>query len=100
MATKIVINVEGVELKGEFFDTPAGQALAQGLPIECRWSVGDLAYHSATGWFCLFFGPTPASHGKEPRAAAPVQRVGRVEGGDWSAVKALGHSITARVEAA
>lgn len=125
MATKIVINVEGVELKGEFFDTPGGQALAQGLPIECRWSrwgdeyygnttpsfghyqgeetevldVGDLAYHGETGWFCLFFGPTPASHGQEPRAAAPVQKVGRVEG-DWSAVKALGHSITARVEAA
>jgi hypothetical protein len=45
MPTKIVIKVEGVELKGEFSDTPAGQALAQGLPIECQWSrLGDEYY--------------------------------------------------------
>lgn len=125
MPTNIVIKVEGVELRGEFFDTPAGQALAKGLPIECQWSrwgeeyygttnpsfgqypgevtevleAGDLAYHGSTGWLCLFCGPTPASHGQESRAAAPVQKVGRVEG-NWSSVKSLGRSITAMVEAA
>jgi hypothetical protein len=61
--------------------------------------VGDLAYHAQSGWFCLFFGPTPASQGKEPRAAVPVQKVGRVTG-DWEAVKGLSESLKATVQAA
>jgi hypothetical protein len=61
--------------------------------------VGDLAYHAPNRWFCLFFGPTPASRGQEPRAAVPVQKVGRVTG-DWTKVKALGESVKALIEAA
>jgi hypothetical protein len=125
MLKAITIKIGKLELKGEFFDTPAGRAMAEALPIECQWSrwgeeyygstqptfgtypgaatdlmeVGDLAYHAQSGWFCLFFGPTPASHSQEPRAAVPVIKVGKVEG-DWSAVKALGESVKARVEAA
>jgi len=30
--------------------------------------------------FCIFFGPTPASTGEKPRAASPVNVVGRVLG--------------------
>jgi hypothetical protein len=30
--------------------------------------------------FCIFFGPTPASDGPEPRAASPVNVLGRVLG--------------------
>jgi hypothetical protein len=124
MSRPIIIKIGEVELQGEFFDTPAGRAMAQALPIDCQWSrwgeeyygttrpgfgtypgattelmeVGDLAYHAQSGWFCLFFGPTPASHGQEPRAAVPVLKVGKVNG-DWAAVKTLGESMTARVEA-
>jgi uncharacterized protein len=124
MPKPIIVRIGKVELKGEFNDTPAGKAMAAALPIECQWSrwgdeyygttqpgfgsyqgattdimdVGDLAYHAQSGWFCLFFGPTPASRGQEPRAAVPVQKVGRVTG-DWEAVKALSDSLKAIVQA-
>lgn len=123
MPTPIRIRIGKVELSGELFDSAAGTAMAQALPIECRWSrwgdeyygstqprfgsyagattdqmeVGDLAYHAQSGWFCLFFGPTPASRGQEPRAAVPVLKVGKVNG-DWQAVKVLGDSVRATVE--
>lgn len=42
--------------------------------------VGDLGYWPPGEAFCLFFGPTPASTGSEPRAASPVNVFGRVEG--------------------
>jgi uncharacterized protein len=125
MSKAIIIRIGKAELKGEFFDTPAGRAMAEALPIECRWSrwgeeyygttrpsfgsypgpttdlmdIGDLAYHAQSGWFCLFFGPTPASQGQEPRAAVPVLKVGKVNG-DWAAVKALGDSVKAIIEEA
>ncbi len=125
MPNPIVVEIKTVALRGEFFDTPAGRAMADALPIECRWSrwgdeyygatrpafgvfpgettdrmeVGDLAYHAESGWFCLFFGPTPASRDREPRAAVPVLKVGRVDG-DWDAVKALGPAVAATVRAA
>jgi hypothetical protein len=125
MPQAIRIRIGRVELKGELFDTPAGKAMAEALPLECHWSrwgdeyygttqpgfgsyagattdlmeVGDLAYHDQSGWFCLFFGPTPASRGTEPRAAVPVLKVGKVKG-DWAAVKDLGESVKATVEPA
>ena len=39
---------------------------------------GAIAYWPAGGKLCLFWGPTPASTGDEPRAAAPVNVVARV----------------------
>jgi hypothetical protein len=42
--------------------------------------VGDLGYWPPGEAFCLFFGPTPASAGSEPRAASPVNVFGRLEG--------------------
>ena len=125
MPTRIIVKIGKIKLTGEFNDTPAGKAMAAAMPIECHWSrwgeeyygttrpgfgtypgpgtdlmdVGDLAYHAPNGWFCLFFGPTPASRGNEPRAAVPVQKVGKVQG-DWAAVKALGESVKATIKAA
>jgi hypothetical protein len=125
MPKPILVEIQSVTLQGELFDTAAGRAMAEALPIECRWSrwgdeyygatqpafgsfpgevtdlmeVGDLAYHPETGWFCLFFGPTPASRDREPRAAVPVLKVGRVAG-DWAAVKGMGQAVTATVRAA
>ncbi|MFB6129541.1 MAG: cyclophilin-like family protein [Salinigranum sp.] len=40
--------------------------------------VGALAYWPAGDTLCLFWGPTPASHDDEPRAASPVNVVARV----------------------
>ena len=42
--------------------------------------LGDLAYWPPGRAFCIFFGPTPASRGRECRAASPVNVVGKLEG--------------------
>lgn len=42
--------------------------------------VGEIAFWPPGGAFCIFFGPTPASAGEAPRAASPVNPLGRVEG--------------------
>jgi hypothetical protein len=123
MPTPIVIKIGDLELKGEFNDTPAGQAAARALPFEwsgSRWGdeyygppgvdfgqhpgkkgtvmkVGDLGWHAPNQWFCLFFGPTPASSGDAPVAAAPILTVGHVRG-DWEALRKMGGSIKARLQ--
>jgi hypothetical protein len=40
--------------------------------------VGDIAYWPPGQALCIFFGPTPASRGQEPRAASPVNVFGKV----------------------
>lgn len=40
--------------------------------------VGSIAYWPQGNAICLFWGPTPASHGEEPRAAAPVTVIARI----------------------
>ena len=42
--------------------------------------VGDIAYWPPGQALCIFFGPTPASRGQEPRAASPVNVFGKVHG--------------------
>ncbi len=42
--------------------------------------MGDLGYWPPGSAFCIFFGPTPASHGQEIRPASPVNVFGRVDG--------------------
>lgn len=121
----VIVEVGGVRLKGRLLETSPALALAGHLPLEvsvARWGdeyygdvgdalgsfsgartevlqVGDLAYWEPGKALCLFFGPTPASHGTEPRAASPVCPVGHVDG-DWAAVKALGRSVRLNVRAA
>jgi hypothetical protein len=41
-------------------------------------AVGELGYWPRGEAFCIFFGPTPVSDGDQPRAASPVNPVGRV----------------------
>ena len=79
MPTPILIKIGNLELKGEFNDTPAGQAAAEALPFEwsgSRWgdeyygpptvdlgdhpgekgtvmNVGDLGWHAPNQWFCI-----------------------------------------------
>lgn len=42
--------------------------------------VGELAVWPQGNALCIFFGPTPASSGNEPRAVSPVNPIGRIEG--------------------
>jgi hypothetical protein len=89
---------------GTLTDSPAALAVAAALPIQARAStwgdeiyfsipvkaqleagagdvreIGDLAYWPPGRAFCVFFGPTPASRGNEPRAASPVNVLGRLD---------------------
>ncbi len=41
--------------------------------------AGELAYWPQGNAICLFWGPTPASVGDEPRAASPVNAFGRAD---------------------
>jgi hypothetical protein len=72
-----------IEVKGEtwgdeiYFGT--GLRIAEESPREVV-DVGDLAYWPPGQALCIFFGPTPASHGDECRPASPVNVFGRVAG--------------------
>ena len=107
MSTRILFSAAGVDLVGELDDTPTALAFRERLPATLRmnrWGdeyygridadlgvgeaedarevmgVGELAYWPVGNALCLFFGPTPASEGPEPRAASPVNPIGRLEG--------------------
>lgn len=125
MAKKIRFTIGGHVLAGELNDSPTARALEGRLPLKVRLSrwgdeyygsigaplgvkeapdareemaVGELAYWPPGNALCLFFGPTPASEGPEPRAASPVNPVGRLTG-DLGVLKGLGSSATAEVAA-
>jgi hypothetical protein len=68
-------NVWGDEI---YFGIPVEAALEPDARAEV--AVGELAYWPAGRAFCVFFGPTPASVDDEPRAASPVNILGRVLG--------------------
>jgi hypothetical protein len=100
----IRITAGPVSVRAILSETATGAAIRAALPIRGRAStwgdevyfaipvdavedearavvnVGDLAYWPPGSAFCIFFGPTPASHGNEIRPASPVNVVGRVEG--------------------
>ena len=100
----IRVTVGDVELDAEWTDDApeTRAALEAALPVEgdaARWGdelyfridvdvpaenaraavePGTLAYWPQGNALCLFWGPTPASRGDEPRAASPVNVVARV----------------------
>ena len=101
----INITAGDVSLPAELNDNPTAQRIWDSLPVEGRanvWGdeiyfgipvkadeeldaraeveVGALGYWPPGNAFCIFFGPTPASIDKRPRAASPVNILGRVLG--------------------
>jgi hypothetical protein len=124
MGQEITLKIESLVLTARLNDSDSARALAAALPMEIgmsRWGdeyyggcglrlpeaedarelmeVGELAYWSPGSAFCIFFGPTPASSGAEPRAASAVNPLGRILD-DCSGLKALGASVRARLEEA
>ena len=61
--------------------------------------MGDLGYWPPGSAFCIFFGPTPASRGKEIRPASPVNVFGGIVG-DPAVFKKVRSGTTVRVERA
>jgi hypothetical protein len=53
-----------------YFSVPLDAPEDAGARAEVR--VGDVAFWPPGNAICIFWGPTPASNGSEPRAASPV----------------------------
>ncbi len=118
----IKIIIGDMELSAELNNSSTADTLASILPLEftmSRWGdeyygdcginveldndsreameIGELAVWPVGSAFCIFFGPTPASNSRKPRAASPVNPVGRVID-DPEPLKQLGSSISVRIE--
>lgn len=119
---KIVISTDDVSQPAELNDSATAQQIWEELPIEGRantWGdeiyfeipivadaapdaradveAGELGYWPAGRAFCIFFGPTPASTGQQPRAASPVNVTGRILG-DATAFRAVEAGAQVRIE--
>ena len=124
MADSIRIQAGDVSLVAELNDSQTAAAILGALPLEAsgnRWGdeiyfsipvrekaapdahvdmeIGELAYWPAGTAFCIFFGATPASDGDRPRAASPVNPIGRVVE-DVEALKAVPDGATVLIEKA
>lgn len=81
-----------------------GDEIYFAVPVEARAEsprdtveMGDLGYWPPGSAFCIFFGPTPMSRGREIRPASPVNVLGRVVG-DPTVFKRVRAGTTVRVE--
>ena len=120
----ILLEFDGHSLPVELGDGLAAKALVAALPQHLsmsRWGdeyYGSLAVRRPSGgarrdvfevgevalWpdgnaFCIFFGPTPASHGDEPRMASPGIPLGRILG-DPSVFQGQGPRVRMTLRAA
>ena len=101
---EIKINIGGIEAYAELDGSETAKAIWEALPFESQGStwgdeiyfsipvkakaenpksvveVGDIAYWPPGSAFCIFWGPTPASHGNEIRPASPVNVFGKLTG--------------------
>jgi hypothetical protein len=102
---RIRITAGQVRATAILHQTPTADAIWSALPIEARantWGdeiyfsipvkadleknaqevvhLGDLGYWPPGTASCIFFGPTPTSHGDEIRPASAVNIVGKVQG--------------------
>lgn len=118
---RVRIKVDDLELAAEFNDSEVATAIWDALPLKVKGSLwgdeiyfripveisnpdkkavvqeGDLGYWEPGSAFCIFYGPTPASHGNEIRPASPVNVVGRIIGG-VTALKTIRRSPAVLIE--
>ena len=112
--TRIKISVGEKVFFAELYDTPTAASISKALPFQSsvntwgdeiyfhvsaraplepgaqtRVEVGELAYWPSMPAFCIFFGPTPVSHGDEPRAASAVNVFGKLEQVDLEQLRAV-----------
>jgi uncharacterized protein len=126
MPVSITLRFGSLEYSAQLNDSPTAKALLALLPGTVRMSrwgdeyygslpkplgvpeapdarelmaVGELAYWPPGNALCVFFGPTPVSEGVQPRAASPVNPVGRLSG-DAAGLKGLGRSVEVAVSRA
>ena len=82
----------------EYYGSLSGR-LPSGGARRDAYAVGEVALWPDGNAFCVFFGPTPASHGDEPRMASPGIPLGRIRG-DPSVLKRLGPRVRMTLRAA
>ena len=70
-----VVNRWGEEI---YFSIPV--ELPEASDARQEMAVGELGYWPPGTAFCIFFGPTPASHDQTPRAASNVNPFGMIDG--------------------
>jgi len=100
---KVTITAGDIVLLAELNESPTSQKIWDALPITGTanvWGdeiyfeipvdmpqdenarqdmdIGELGYWPTGRAFCIFFGPTPVSIGKKPRAYSPVNPLGVV----------------------
>jgi hypothetical protein len=120
----ITIAVANLALSAELNDSPTADAIWNALPITGSanfWgdeiyfripvklkedaqaradvAVGELGYWPPGNAFCIFFGRTPVSTDEQPRAASPVNIIGRVLG-DAAQLREMEDGATVRLERA
>jgi len=83
-----------------------GDEIYFGIPVTAKLDdprdtvdMGDLAYWPPGSAFCIFFGPTPSSRGREIRPASAVNVFGKVVG-DATVFKKVRSGKQVRVERA
>ncbi len=123
MTTTLRIVAGSVAARATLDDSRTARAIWAALPIEAAaqtWgdevyfpvpvtvpedeaqavvALGDLGYWPPGRAFCIFFGPTPASHGDECRPASPVNVFGRIDG-DPTVFRAVRAGTRVRLERA
>lgn len=78
-----------------YFSIPVKEK--QSADARSKMEVGELAYWAPGEAFCIFFGPTPMSEGNEPRAASPVNPIGRIVD-DVEPLKSIPDGATVTIE--
>ena len=76
----------------EFYGTLRTKIGYAGDTLRDVFEIGEVAMWPPGGAFCIFFGPTPASVGDEPRAASPCAPLGRLKG-DATLFRNFGSSL-------
>jgi hypothetical protein len=76
----------------EFYGTLERKVNHAGDPLRDVFAVGEVALWPDGNALCIFFGPTPASRGTEPRMASPGVALGKIKG-DPTVFKGYGSSL-------